>query len=237
MKIPLSSGTQANIGATDFTIEVWIKGTTADNDAGDSCGTGEAAWINGNIFIDRDVFGSGDFGDFGLSLYAGRVAFGASRNGPGATICGATNVLDGAWHHVAVTRQRSTGGLQLYVDGRLDAQDANTPATGDISYNLNHGGEPNNPFLVLAAEKHDAGGSFPSFNGYLDELRLSTTIRYTGNFARPSGPFSPDAATAALYHFDEGAGTTLGDTIGTSPGQIKVGGPSQGPWWTSDSPF
>ena len=174
MKIPLNG--KANIGAGDFTVEVWLRGALGDNGAGNSCGTGEAAWINGNIFIDRDVFGGGDHGDYGLSLYAGRVAFGASSASNGATICGSRNVLDGAWHHIAVTRQASTGRLQLYVDGQLDAQAASSPATGNISYRVGRGTSypDSDPYLVLAAEKHDAGGSFPSFSGYLDELRLST---------------------------------------------------------------
>ena len=208
VEIPLNG--KANVGAGDFTVEVWLRGALGDNGAGNSCSTGEAAWINGNIFIDRDVFGGGDYGDYGLSLYAGRVAFGASSASNGDTICGSRNVLDGAWHHIAVTRQASTGRLQLYVDGQLDAQAATSPATGNISYRVGRGTSypGSDPFLVLAAEKHDAGSSFPSFNGYLDELRLSTVIRYSGNFTRPGGPFSPDGSTAALYHFNEGAGTT-----------------------------
>jgi len=238
VKIPLNGNTRANIGAGDFTIEIWIRGALGDNGAGNNCSGGEAAWINGNIFIDRDVFGGGDFGDFGLSLYAGRVAFGASSASNGDTICGSRNVLDGAWHHIAVTRQASNGRLQLYVDGQLDAQVGSSPATGNISYRVGRGTAypDSDPYLVLAAEKHDAGGSFPSFNGSLDELRLSTTIRYNGNFTRPGGAFAPDGNTAALYHFNEGGGTTLNDAIGTSPGRINVGGPSGGPHWTA-GPF
>ena len=116
-----------------------------------------------------------------------------------------------------MTRQASSGRLQLYVDGQLDAQAASSGATGEISYRVGRSTQyPNSdPFLVLAAEKHDAGSGFPSFNGSLDELRLSTTIRYNGNFTRPAGPFTADADTAALYHFDEGSGTTLG-VIGQS---------------------
>jgi hypothetical protein len=238
VKIPLNGNTKANIGAGDFTIEVWIRGNQADNQPAGSCGTSEAAWITGNIFIDRDVFGGGDFGDFGLSLYDGRVAFGATRDNSGSTICGSRNVLDGAWHHIAVTRRASDGRLQLYVDGQLDAEAANSGATGNISYRVGRGTAypDSDPYLVLAAEKHDAGSGFPSFNGSLDELRLSTTIRYNGNFTRPAGAFTPDGTTAALYHFNEGSGTTLRDAVGSSNGRIAVGGPSGGPHWTA-GPF
>ena len=85
-----------------------------------SCSTANDAWINGHVVIDRDVYGGGDRGDFGISLLDGRVVFGASKGSAGATICGATNVLDGAWHHVAVTRRASDGRMQLWVDGALD---------------------------------------------------------------------------------------------------------------------
>ena len=237
VKIPIDSA--VNVGAGDFTIEVWIRGNVADNDPAGDCGTGEAAWITGNIFIDRDVFGGGDRGDYGLSLYDGRVAFGATRDNSGSTICGGRNVLDGAWHHVAVTRQASSGRLQLYVDGQLDAEAATSGATGDISYRVGRGTQypDSDPYLVLAAEKHDAGSGFPSFDGYLDELRLSTGLRYTGNFTRPSGPFSPDGNTAALYHFDEGSGTTANDELGASDGELRVGGSDNGPQWVTDAPF
>jgi hypothetical protein len=93
--------------------------------------------------------------------------------------------------------------------------------------------------LVLAAEKHDAGVDYPSFAGWLDELRISTVLRYSDDFT-PQGPFSPDADTAALYHFDEGAGTVLGDSSGAvggpSDGVIAIGGDPAGPQWSDDEP-
>jgi hypothetical protein len=96
------------------------------------------------------------------------------------------------------------------------------------------------PFLVIGAEKHDAGPSYPSFSGWLDELRLSTTRRYTANFAVPAGPFEADGATAALYHLDEGTGTGIADSSaaagGPSPGIIRYGGAPAGPEWSTDTP-
>ena len=116
---------------------------------------------------------------------------------------------------------------------------------GDISYPDNAvpgnfcGGPCTNsdPFLVLAAEKHDAGASYPSFSGWLDELRLSTTLRYAADFPPSTRPFTADAQTAALYHFDEGAGATLRDTAGNSDGAVSVGGAPAGPAWSAITPF
>jgi len=65
----------------------------ADNGAG-SCTAGGNGWINGNIIFDRDVFGDGDFGDWGVSLFEDGIGFGVAVGSSGNTICGATGVDD-----------------------------------------------------------------------------------------------------------------------------------------------
>lgn len=239
-------GPPADLGAADFTIEFFLRGTAAENGApAVACGAG-IDWIYGNIVFDRDRYNQDR--KFGLSVAGGVVAFGVSGDGTGDfTICGATDVLDGAWHHVAAQRRRSDGRLSLYVDGLLDAE-ADGPL-GDVSYPDD--GVPgdfcggpcvgSDPFIVLGAEKHDAGPAYPSFSGHLDELRLSSSLRYAGPFAPPAVPFTPDAATAALYHFDEGSGNAVGDSSGAaggpSDGERRFGGSPAGPEWSSETPF
>jgi hypothetical protein len=234
--VPLHGGTAVNVGATDFTVEFWLKGALAANTA-TGCSAANDAWINGNIVIDRDVYGGGDHGDYGIALLGGKVVFGSSAGGAGATVCGNAMVLDGAWHHVAATRRASDGRLQVWVDGVLDAQVASSPAAGNVSYRVGRStAYPADPTLVFGAEKHDAGAAYPSFTGWLDEVRVSTRLRYSAAFTRPVRPFVVDADTAALYHFDAGAGTVVADTVGTSPGTRQVGGPANGPQWSSDVP-
>ena len=227
----------ADIGSGDFTIEFWMKANPGDNGAG-NCIAGNDGWINGNIIFDRDIFGPGENGDYGISLFSDGIAFGifSELAGAGHGICGGTNVSDGQWHHIAVTRRFSDGRLQLYVDGVLDALLANGPV-GDISYQNNRPTTfPNDPFLVIGAEKHDAGPQFPSYNGWIDEVRLSTNLRYTANFTRPSATFpNSDANTAAVYHFDEGSGNTIMDASpGNSDGVRNFGGNPAGPIWSPD---
>lgn len=235
--VPIGAGTAANVGAGDFTVEFWIKGSAAANPAG-GCNTANDHWINGHVVVDRDVYFGGDLGDYGISLLGGRIAFGVSKGTSGATVCGATSVLDDAWHHVAVTRRASDGQLRIFVDGVADGQVASSAATGDVSYRVGRSTSyPADPSLVFGAEKHDAGSSYPSFDGLLDEVRLSTVLRYTAGFTRPAGRFTLDASTAALYHFDDGSGTGAADAAGTSPGTLHVGGPSSGPQWSLDVPF
>jgi uncharacterized protein YjdB len=236
VSIPLDAPARpVDVGATDFTIEFWLRGRAADNTEGAvPCGLSTDAWIEGNIVLDRDRFTQPR--DYGLALLNGRVAFGIRTASDVAyTLCGTTSVLDDQWHHIAVTR-RITGDLALFLDGQLEAS-ATGPA-GDLSYPDGAGSGPD-PTLVLAAEKWDVGAQYPGFRGQLDELRLSTTVRYTSAFTRPSRRFTPDAQTAALYHFDEGQGTTLGDGSnapgGPSPGTLQVGGSPAGPAWIVSS--
>ena len=202
-------------------------------------------WIYGNIVFDRDVFGGGDYGDYGIALTGGRVAFGLSVGNAGTTLCGTSVVADGAWHHVAVTRRRADGLMRLFVDGRLEA--SADGADGNASYRDGRAtAYPNDPYLVIGAEKHDVGPTYPSYSGWFDELRISNVRRYSGSFTRPSSPFVPDAGTAALYHFDEGpagpcTGTVLdssGASGGPSHGACSHGGSApSGPVYSADSPF
>lgn len=238
IKIPLDPARPVDVGVGDFTIELWIKGDLADNPAA-GCSAGDAAWITGHVVVDRDVYGDGDRGDFGLSLLGGRVAWGVSRDSSGATVCGSQMVLDGEWHHLAVTRAAATGRLQVWVDGQLDGEVLTSPATGDVSY---RDGRPtswpdSDPFLVVGAEKHDAGAQYPSFAGLIDDVRISTVIRYTGAFTRPAAPHPVDSHTAALYRFDEPGGTVVVDEVGASPGELRVGGPAGAPTRSPDVPF
>lgn len=253
VKIPLrDSGDQptgANVGVTDFTIELWLRARPGANPApAVECGD-NVNWINGNIVLDRDRFNQGR--SHGLSLSGGTVVFGVSNAAQEKrTICGRTAVDDDRWHHIAVTRVLDSGALRIYVDGRLDAEAAGGPA-GDISYPAAavpeaacDGGQPctrSDPFLVLGAEKHDAGPEYPSFRGLIDELRLSTVIRYEASFDPPQRRFAPDGQTAALYHLDEGEGQVVRDAATTqvepSDGVVRVGGEPGGPRWVdSDAP-
>ena len=236
-------GPPADVGATDFTIEYWMRAGSG-NDAGSvSCGA-NIDWILGNVIVDRDRFSQDR--KYGISLAAGRVVFGVSGAGTGdRTICGTTDLRDSLWHHVAVQRRRSDGFMWLYVDGQLQAS-ADGP-DGDISYPDN--GVPlsfcdgpctnSDPFIVLAAEKHDVGSAYPSYSGWLTEVRFSTSLRYAANFTRPTAPFQADADTAALYRFDEGSGNFIGDSApgGASPGERRFGGSPAGPEWSTESPF
>jgi hypothetical protein len=235
VKVRIDPHTPADVGG-DFTIEFWLK-TTA---SGGTCTPGASGdgWITGRTIIDRDVYGGGDHGDYGIALASGRICFGVAQGASGRTIYGSTTVANGQWRHIAVTRNASSGQMQIFVDGQPDA--SGTGPTGDISYrNGRSTAYPNSdPFLVFGAEKHDAGPAYPSYIGLLDDIRISNVVRYTGAFTRPATPHVVDGSTVALYRFDEGSGTTISDAAGGgSPGERRFGGSPAGPVYVTDTPF
>jgi hypothetical protein len=236
VKIPLDAPARPVDVDGAFTVEFWMRALPGENPSG-PCGFGLDNWITGHVMVDRDVYGPGDLGDYGLSLFADGVAFGVAVGGGGQGLCGGGDLADGDWHHVAAVRGAG-GALSLWVDGAL--ADAGPGPTGDLGYRDGRATAfpASDPYLVLAAEKHDAGPEYPSFSGWLDELRISSVARYTAPFARPAQPFVPDAFTAALYHFDEAAGDTLRDVSGAaggpSHGVLRVGGAPAGPVWVTD---
>jgi len=94
--------------ADNFTIAFWVK-TTQKGETG--------AWYMGAGLVDGEVAGVAD--DFGTALVGDAFAFGVGK--PDTTITSKTPINDGRWHHVAATRARSTGAIQVFVDGKGEA--------------------------------------------------------------------------------------------------------------------
>ncbi|MCB9786572.1 MAG: hypothetical protein H6744_07740 [Deltaproteobacteria bacterium] len=96
-----------------------------------------------------------------------------------------------AWHHVAVVRDPSgaPAGISWYLDG---APFALSPVS-----DMQDLGSAADLWVGAAAD----GGSV--LDAQLDDLRVSTGVRYTGPFAPPLGPVGTDAQTELLFHFDD----------------------------------
>ncbi len=90
--------------------------------------------------------------------------------------------------------------LHLYIDGKR--QGKGTPFASRVKpspYPLHIGANPETDDRVIKL-----------FAGIVDEVRVSDTVRYQGEF-KPARRFKPDAKTKALYHFDKGSGTIAHD--------------------------
>lgn len=251
VQIPIDTGARgADVGAADFTLELWLRANAGDNMAFDAtrtaantCGVNDG-WIHGSVIVDRDIVGAAQNGDYGLALLGGRPAFGINNGLTGTTLCGNTTVADGQWHHLAVTRRRSDGWLRLWVDGRLDAE--TDGPDGDVSYLDGRTGSGLDPYLVLGGRKIDSDPALkPSFTGWLDELRLSNTVRYTATF-QPAGRLALDNAVVAHYRFDEASGAgactgIVGDAFPASPAAsgtcLNGGSPAAPLWAVNDNPI
>jgi hypothetical protein len=72
VKIQIDPHVPADVGATDFTLEFWMKANPGDNSSNAvSCNTNDG-WITGNIIFDRDIWGPGDYGISGFHSQGAR---------------------------------------------------------------------------------------------------------------------------------------------------------------------
>ena len=100
------------------------------------------------------------------------------------------------WHHIAYVYDGSE--QRMYLDGNLVGS---TTGSGPIS-NSSSGV----PFVGALIR----GSLIPSFQGYMDTLRISDIARYSGaSFTAPTGDFTTDANTQLLYNFNEAPGSTV----------------------------
>ena len=94
---------------------------------------------------------------------------------------GTTDLGNEAWHHCAVVRESGT--LNIYVDGSREAQRANSTNDLDIG--------------ALTIGEYNGGAK--AYTGYLDEIRISNTARYTGtSYTVPTASFTSDSNTKLL---------------------------------------
>jgi hypothetical protein len=126
----------------------------------------------------------------------------------------------GQWYHVAATYEN--GSVRIFLNG--------VPSTATNVDTLTQG-----PALTIGGFDY-----YPFFDGTIDEVRISNVVRYTSDFVPATEPFSPDASTLGLWHFDEGEGQSASDvspsanhaTLGTSDSADGAD-----PAWVEGSPW
>ena len=125
-----------------------------------------------------------------------------------------SNVIPtGQWNHLALTYGGTNS--ELWVNG---VKDGTTALTGTISNASNS--------VTIGSN----GSNGELFKGTMDELRISSSVRYTGTFTPTREPFTPDSDTVALYHFDETSGTTADNAEGTAALDGTLGGTFNPTW-------
>ena len=107
----------------------------------------------------------------------------------------AGKLVANTWQHIALTKQGTT--LSLWVNGALAGSAASAGTFGNVASALQIGTWNNNTDLM---------------NGFMDEFRISNIARYTAAFTPTTVPFTPDANTVSLLHFDSLSGGQLIDS-------------------------
>jgi serine/threonine protein kinase/formylglycine-generating enzyme required for sulfatase activity len=199
-------------GGKPLTLEAWVLGDSevADNSLKTILGWGGGASLNRVAKLPWYLFyGYGPQGEEGKSE---------------AGVASESRRL----HHVAGVWDGAA--LRTFVDGKPGG----AQPVGQLFQALRDNDALKDHFCISAAIPPEAGanrrkGEF--FKGFIDEVRVSQTARYSGEFT-PSRRFEPDADTLALFHFDEGSGTEVRDDSGNDHHGKVVGAK----WFTTNPP-
>ncbi len=137
---------------------------------------------------------------FNLSQNADeQVVFTVGADGVGASY--AFSVMGGGLHHLSGVYDGADGSARLFVDGSFVGA---SPAAAFV------GSAPDDRIQVGCAVQATEG-----FYGVLDEVRISSVARQADDFAVPTGAYKKDADTWALFHLNEGSGTTAASETGS----------------------
>ncbi len=142
------------------------------------------------------------------------------------------------WRHIAWTVD--AGQSKVWLDGKLLSEKSGVVVL------------PTTTTTIVGATANDNGGIKSWHHGRMDELRVSSVVRYADTFV-PARRHTPDNHTVGLWHFDEGTGGSVVDSssnahvgnayqvewepddcYGTSPDAATCGDGQQAPWEECD---
>jgi hypothetical protein len=168
---------------------------------------------------------SGGNNDFGTSILNDRWTFGVGNPPNSDLMIQSTSVVTtNQWVHVAVTRTRGSGALQLLVNGVVEASLATTTQTSSLTAATN---------MTIGANTVDSH----YFVGSLDEVRVWNVARTAAQIAatmrqRLNGN---EAGLVGYWRFDDVGGTTALDSSPSNAVTTFFGTPSAPAWVSSDS--
>ncbi len=198
----------------DFTVEAWIKTSATSL-------IGTHHW-EGSGLIWADVSGNRD--DFGASILNNKLAFGVGNPGNAEpTIVSTTTVVSGQWVHVASTRKKATGEIQVFVNGAQEAAMVVATETKSLTSQVN---------MTLGANV----GDNRFFVGFIDDVRAWNIVRTPAEITATMHQKlqGDEPGLVGYWRFDEGSGMVTADGTATKNNGDVFGAPN---WVVSDAPI
>ncbi len=170
-------------GTGNFTWEAWVRlDDVSDTGLHAIISHGSSSSAYNNLIWSGATSGS----ERGWGWY--------QKNGSGGELWNMWTLDQGSysndtWYHVAIVRNGNV--FTLYVDGVSKVNETHTDALVDFNTTLKIGSQD---------------GSARFWDGYMDEIRVSNSARYTGAFTPSTTAFTADANTKLLIHSDFNGG-------------------------------
>lgn len=192
LQIGSASSADWNFGTGDFTIECWIKPESPYSASiiskWNTTGTTDNSFI---IFIDSDKKVKAYVQNNCANIGYGVVPISSSVLTVGSS---------STWTHVAL--QRTGNVIELYINGTREDSKA---FAGSLC--------TSNQTLQLGDFGNWSGPDPARWKGYIDEVRISNTARYTSaGFTPSTTAFTSDSNTKLLIHSDFDNVTSFADT-------------------------
>jgi 3',5'-cyclic AMP phosphodiesterase CpdA len=170
------------------------------------------AWLCGRDFTGRRaVVAKTENSEFAIFCSDGQIDFSIWLGNGYASARSEGQVLEaGRWHHVAGVFDGSS--VRCYVDGRLIASAAGTGAR-----------RTNTLPLLVGADPNGSGAATSSFDGRIDEVRISKTARHAGPSFEPPPRHEADADTVLLLHLDADFGPWTADSSTSRAHAARLG--------------
>ncbi len=214
--------------AGTFSLSLWVKTIQfsgyADNEPA-SAGSG---------IVSAGVLNASTNDLIPVALTGGAIGFYTGNTNGGDTINSATDINDGNYHHVVVTRNEATGEKQIYIDGALSVSD------------ITNTGSLNAPKLISIGALADAGNPDPTspdntgYNGFIgsvDDIQMYSRVLSSSQVAfLYSNPGVTITSNLVVhYNFDEGT-VLAADVSGNGNNVVYAGSfPGPGPEMTTNA--
>ncbi len=157
----------------DWTVEGWFKFHSVPTD--------KEVWL----FEQYDNTQSNTNGRFMLNVQHSNSRRLRLFYGSQYTLNGSTTILANQWYHIAA--QRSGNTHSIYLNGQLDATGSDSSAAPQQS-------------ATFSVGEINPNGSATSIDGLNDNIRISSTARYTGNFTPSTAEYDNDEDTLLLIN-------------------------------------